>query len=371
VHDLAASAHRTARRATIVVVTALFTPVLPTTVVGSYVQPGWLVDRENLESRLPPRVRATEVWKIAPEHLEEAQDAATLLAIRDMERAGIDIVSDGEIRRESYSNRFATALDGVVADPPGIALDRTGHPNPVPRITGKIRRRGPVEVRDAELLVGSTTRRTKITLPGPFTMLQQAQNDHYPTAEAAAMDYAAAVNEEIHALFRTGVTMVQLDEPYLQARPEEARKYAVKAITRALEGLAGKGTTAVHLCFGYAHIVHERPSGYSFLPELEAVPADVVSIEAAQPALDLSVLSGLASKTIMLGVISLGDPAIETPEVVASRIRRALDVVPAERLMIAPDCGMKYLSRGVAFGKLEAMVRGARLVREELAACKP
>jgi 5-methyltetrahydropteroyltriglutamate--homocysteine methyltransferase len=339
-------------------------PLLPTTVVGSYVQPDWLVDRSNLKSRLPPRVRAKELWRIPDEYLEDAQDAATLAAIRDMERAGIDIVTDGEIRRESYSNRFATALDGIDVDRHGTALDRTGHPNPVPRIAGKIRRKGAVEVRDAEFLVRNTTRRTKITLPGPFTMVQQAQNDHYASLELAAMDYAEAANEEIRALFAAGVDVVQLDEPYMQARPEEAKKYAVRAINRALEGVVG--TTAVHLCFGYAHIVHERPKGYSFLPELEAVTADVISIEAAQPDLDPAILRALPGKTIMLGVISLGDPAVETPEKVASRIRRALPVVAAERLMIAPDCGMKYLPREVAFGKLQAMVRGTEIVRREL-----
>jgi 5-methyltetrahydropteroyltriglutamate--homocysteine methyltransferase len=338
--------------------------VLPTTVVGSYPQPDWLVDRRNLESRLPPRVRARELWKIAPDHLEEAQDAATLVAIRDMERAGIDIVSDGEMRRESYSNRFATALAGIDVDNHGTALDRTGHPNPVPRIVGKIRRERPIELRDAELLVANTSRKTKITLPGPFTMLQQAQNDFYPSAEAAAMDYAEAVNAEIRDLFAAGVDVVQLDEPYLQARASEAKKYAVRAINHALEGV--RGTTVVHLCFGYAHIVHDRPSGYSFLPELEAVHADVISIEAAQPNLDLSILRELPSKSFLVGVISMGDPQIESPETVADRIRRALDVLPPERLVVAPDCGMKYLRRDVAFGKLSAMVRGAQMVRREL-----
>jgi 5-methyltetrahydropteroyltriglutamate--homocysteine methyltransferase len=333
-------------------------------VVGSYVQPDWLVDRENLKGRLPPRVRAKEVWRIPEEHLEDAQDAATLAAIRDMERAGIDIVTDGEIRRESYSNRFATALEGIDIERPGTAIDRTGHANPVPRIVGKIRRTRPVELRDADFLVKNTDRRTKVTLPGPFTMIQQAQNDHYASPEAAAMDYAEAVNAEIRDLFAAGVDVVQLDEPYMQARPEEAKKYAVKAINHALEGVMG--TTVVHLCFGYAHIVHERPSGYSFLPELVAARADVISIEAAQPSLDLSILRELPNKAIMLGVISLGDPAIETPEVVADRIRRALDVLSADRLWIAPDCGMKYLSRDVAFGKLQAMTRGAHLVRREL-----
>jgi 5-methyltetrahydropteroyltriglutamate--homocysteine methyltransferase len=341
------------------------TLLLPTTVVGSYVQPDWLVDRQNLGSRLPPRIRARELWRVPEAHLEEAQDAATLVAIRDMERAGVDIVSDGEIRRESYSNRFATCLEGVDVDHPGTAIDRTGHPNPVPRIVGKIRRARPVEVRDAAFLVANTLRKTKITLPGPFTMMQQAQNDHYASAEAAAMDYAEAVNAEIHDLFAAGVDMVQLDEPYMQARPEEAKKYAVRAINHALHGV--KGTTAVHMCFGYAHIVHERPKGYSFLAELEACRADILSIEAAQPGLDLSILRQLPNKTIMLGVLALGDDeAIETPEVVADRVRRALEVVSVERLLVAPDCGMKYLRREVAFAKLEAMVKGAAIVRREL-----
>jgi 5-methyltetrahydropteroyltriglutamate--homocysteine methyltransferase len=341
-------------------------PVLPTTVVGSYVQPEWLVDRSNLKSRLPPRVRARELWKVAPEHLEEAQDAATLVAIRDMEKAGVDIVTDGEIRRESYSNRFATALEGIDVENPGSALDRTGHPNPVPRISGKIRRKGPVELRDVQFLVSnaSAMTRTKITLPGPFTMLQQAQNDFYESAEAAAMDYADAVNAELGDLFAAGVTMVQLDEPYMQARPDEAKKYAVKALNRALDGFSKN--TIVHLCFGYAHIVHERPHGYSFLPELEKVNAEAISIEAAQPNLDLSILRDLPSRRIMLGVIDLGDAKVETKEIVAARIRRALDVVAPERLIIAPDCGMKYLARDVAFGKLKAMVEGTKIVRQEL-----
>ena len=338
--------------------------LLPTTVVGSYVQPDWLVDRDNLKGRLPPRVRAREMWKVAEADREAAQDTATLAAIHDMEFAGVDIISDGEIRRESYSNRFATALGGVDIDNPGSALDRTGHANPVPRIAGAIRRTGPIEVRDAEFLVANTERRTKITIPGPFTMTQQAQNDHYATPREAALDYAAAVNEEVKALFNAGVDVVQLDEPYMQARPEKARDYAIEAINRALDGVAG--TTAVHLCFGYAHIVHDRPSGYSFLSELESCAADQISIETAQPDLDLSILKALPSKTVILGVISLGDPEIETPETVALRIRRALDVVPAERIVVAPDCGMKYITRDVALGKLKAMVAGADIVRAEL-----
>jgi 5-methyltetrahydropteroyltriglutamate--homocysteine methyltransferase len=338
--------------------------LLPTTVVGSYVQPDWLVDRENLKGRLPPRVRAHEIWKVAESDLEEAQDTATLAAIHDMELAGVDIISDGEIRRESYSNRFATALGGIDTENPGTAIDRTGHPNPVPRVAGPIRRVRPVEVRDAEFLVANTSRRTKITIPGPFTMTQQAQIDHYASPREAAMDYAAAVNEEIKALFATGIDVVQLDEPYMQARHEIAREYAIEAINRALDGVAG--TTAVHLCFGYAHIVHDRPSGYSFLPELESCAADQISIEAAQPDLDLSILEALPSKSIILGVLSLGDPEIETPETVAARIRKALDVIPPERIVVAPDCGMKYISRDVALGKLRAMVAGAAIVRSEI-----
>jgi len=339
--------------------------LLPTTVVGSYVQPDWLVDRDNLRGRLPPRVRAREMWRVPAPWLEQAQDDATLLAIRDLERAGLDIISDGEVRRESYSNHFATALDGIDIDRPGTAIDRTGHANPVPRIAGPIRRTRPVERRDVEFLRANTDRRIKITIPGPFTMTQQAQNDHYPDDASAAMDYAAAVNAEIKDLFAAGADVVQLDEPYMQARPDKAKTYAIKAINRALEGVGG--TTAVHLCFGYAHIVHNRPStGYSFLPELEDCAVQQVSIEAAQPSLDLGILKALPSKTIILGVIDNGDPAIETPETVAGRIRRALQVVPAERLVIAPDCGMKYLPRKIAFGKLKAMVDGTRIVRREL-----
>ena len=339
--------------------------LLPTTVVGSYVQPDWLVDKENLRGRLPPRVRAHEIWKVPADELADAQDTATRAAIHDMEQAGIDIISDGEIRRESYSNRFATALGGIDLENPGSALDRTGHANPVPRIAGPIRRDRPVEVADVEFLVANTSRRTKITIPGPFTMTQQAQNDHYKTDEAAAMDYAAAVNEEIKALFAAGVDVVQLDEPYMQARPEKAGEYAVKAINRALDGVGG--TTAVHLCFGYAHIVHDRPStGYSFLSELEACSAEQISIEGAQSKLDPAILTALPSKTIIWGVIDLGDPEIETAETVAARIWRGLEVVPPDRMVVAPDCGMKYISRDTGFGKLRAMVAGADIVRKEL-----
>ena len=338
--------------------------LLPTTVVGSYVQPEWLVDRDNLKGRLPPRVRALEMWRIDPAFLEEAQDDATLLAIRDMERAGIDIVTDGEVRRESYSNRVATALGGIDIDNPGTAIDRTGHPNPVPRIAGPITRERPIEVDDVKFLRAATDRKIKITLPGPFTMTQQAQNDHYDTDEDAAMDYAAAVNEEIRDLFAAGADVVQLDEPYMQARPEIARKYAVKAINRALDGIDGE--TAVHICFGYAHVVHARPEGYSFLPELEDCAADQISIETAQSGLDLKALDDLPSKKIILGVLDLSTEVIETPEAIASRIRPAVDRIGAERILVAPDCGMKYMRRDVAFGKLRAMCDGAAIVRAEL-----
>lgn len=338
--------------------------LLPTTVVGSYVQPEWLVDRDNLKGRLPPRVRAQEMWRVDSEFLEEAQNDATLLAIRDMERAGIDILTDGEVRRESYSNRVATALGGIDIDNPGTAIDRTGHPNPVPRIAGKITRERPIEVDDVKFLRANTDRQIKITLPGPFTMTQQAQNDYYDSDEAAAMDYAAAVNEEIRDLFAAGADVVQLDEPYMQARPAIAKQYAVKAINRALEGIDGE--TAVHLCFGYAHVVHERPEGYSFLPELEDCLAKQISIETAQSGINLDVLNALPSKKIILGVLDLSTDKIETPELVADRIRRALDHVPAERILVAPDCGMKYMRRDVAFGKLKAMCDGASIVRVEL-----
>ena len=333
----------------------------PTSLVGSYPQPDWLIDRDRLAGRFPPRVRATELWRVGPQFLEQAQRDATRLAIRAQEEAGLDIVTDGEIRRESYSNAFATALDGVDIENPGTALDRSGHPNPVPRIVGPIRRRHPVEVADVEFLRAHTTRTIKITVPGPFTMSQQAQNDYYPSAEAAAFGYADAVRDEIADLFAAGADIVQLDEPYLQARPEAARQYGVAALNRALAGSAG--TTAVNLCFGYAAIIHERPSGYSFLPELAARTADQISIETAQSGLDCAVLAELAGKTIILGVLDLNDMTVETPQQVAGRVRRALPYVPAERLVLAPDCGMKYLPREVAFGKLRAMTQAAGLLR--------
>jgi 5-methyltetrahydropteroyltriglutamate--homocysteine methyltransferase len=337
--------------------------LLPTTVVGSYPQPDWLVDRARLAGRVP-RIRAREIWRIAEPYLEAAQDDATILAIRDMECAGIDIVTDGEMRRESYSNRFATALDGVDIDHPGAVVSRTGKPGIVPRVVGRIRRRHPVERRDVEFLRRNTDRTIKITLPGPFTMAQQAQNDHYADEAEMAMDYAAAVNAEAHDLKAAGADIIQLDEPWLQARPEEVARYGVAAIDRALAGIAGP--TAVHLCFGYAAVVHDKPSGYSFLPQLAGCSARQISIEAAQPGLDLGVLRELAGKTIILGVISLGDAAVETPELVAARIRRALPFVAAEKLVAAPDCGMKYLTRDTAFGKLRALAEGAAIVRREL-----
>jgi len=341
-------------------------PILPTTLVGSYAQPDWLIDRAKLAGRFPPRVRARELWRVAPAWLEEAQDDATLLAIRDQERAGLDIVTDGEMRRESYSNRFATALDGVDIDNPGTALDRSGHPNPVPRVVGPVRRRHPVEVRDVEFLRANTSRKIKITVPGPFTMSQQAQDDYYKDEAALAMDYAAAVNAEIKDLFAAGADVVQVDEPYMQARPEKARQFGVQVLDRALEGVAG--TTALHICFGYAAVIHVRPSGYSFLPELAGSKVQQISIETAQSSLDCAVLEKLPGKTIVLGVLDLSDMAVETPETVARRIRRALPHVPAERIVVAPDCGLKYLPRAVAFAKMKAMVDGAAIVRRELGA---
>jgi 5-methyltetrahydropteroyltriglutamate--homocysteine methyltransferase len=337
--------------------------LFPTSLVGSYPQPDWLIDRERLRHRFPPRVRARELWRVGPEHLEEAQRDATLLAIRAQELAGLDILTDGEMCRESYSNRFATALDGVDIDNPGTALDRSGHPNPVPRVTGPIRRKHPVEVADLTFLRASTSKTVKITVPGPFTMAQQAQNDYYASTEDLALGYAEAVNEEVRDLFAAGADIVQLDEPYLQARPDEARRYGVAAVNRALAGVTG--TTAVHLCFGYAAIIHDRPSGYSFLPELAGADCDQVSVETAQSGLDCSVLAALDGKTVILGVLNLGDPTVETAGEVAARVRRALPYVPAERLVLAPDCGMKYLPRDAAFGKLAAMTQAAAQLRAE------
>ena len=340
--------------------------LLPTTIVGSYPQPDWLIDRERLKKSLPPRVRAKELWRIDEAWLADAQEAATLVAIRDQELAGIDLVGDGEMRRESYSNRLATALSGIDSDNHGTAIDRTGKANPVPRVVGPIRRVGPIEVQDVAFLKRHSTKPVKLTIPGPFTMTQQAQNDYYPSAEALAMDYAAAVNEEVRALFEAGVDVVQLDEPYLQARADQAQDYALAAIDRALEGVTG--TTALHICFGYA-LVHGntvKPKAYDFLAELNRSRVDVISVEAAQPNLDPSILAELPDKIIMYGVLDLSDPEIETPERVADRIRQALKYVSSDRLWIAPDCGMKYHSREVAFGKLKAMADGAAIVRREL-----
>jgi 5-methyltetrahydropteroyltriglutamate--homocysteine methyltransferase len=335
--------------------------LFPTTLVGSYPQPEWLIDRPRLGGRFPPRVRARELWRIAEPWLTLAQEDATRLAILAQEAAGLDIVTDGEVRRESYSNRFATALAGVDLDNPGTALDRSGHPNPVPRIVGPIRRQHPVEVEDVRFLRAHTRKPIKMTVPGPFTMAQQAQNDYYPSEEAAAMDYGVAVNEEIRDLFAAGADVVQVDEPYMQARPEKARQFGLKALNRALDGITG--TTAVHICFGYAAIIHQRPSGYSFLPELAGCPVNQVSIETAQAKLDCSVLATLPGKTILLGCLDLDDPAIETPETIVARVERALPYVPAGRIVLAPDCGMKYLPSEVAFGKLAAMVEAARRLR--------
>jgi len=338
--------------------------MLRTTVVGSYPQPEWLIDRAGLGARLPPRVRARELWRVEPELLEGAQDDATLLAIRDMERAGLDEITDGEMRRESYSNWFATSLEGIDLDVPGVALDRTGHENPVPRIVGPVRRPRPVEVRDVEFLRANSDRSIKITLPGPFTMSQQAQDDHYGSRRALALDLARAVNDEIRDLFAAGADVVQIDEPYLQARPEAAAEYALEAIDAALAGVGGR--TALHTCFGYAHIVHDKPDGYPFLAELNACAVDEISIEAAQPGLDLSVLRSLPDKTVLLGVIDLSTHEAEAPEALATRVREALRFIEPDRLALAPDCGLKYLPRKVAFAKLEALVEGARLARREV-----
>ena len=338
--------------------------LLPTSLVGSYAQPEWLIDRKKLAGRFPPRVRALELWRFGPEWLEEAQNDATILAIRDQERAGLDIITDGEMRRESYSNRFATALEGVDIDNPGTALDRSGHPNPVPRVVGKIRRKRPVEVEDVKFLRANTARRIKMTVPGPFTMTRQAKNEFYEDEEEMALDYAAAVNAEIKDLFKAGADVVQLDEPYMQARPDKARKFGLQALNRALEGV--KGETVVHICFGYAAIIHQRPTGYSFLPELAGCPAHGISIETAQSSLDCAVLEKLPGKRIILGVLDLSTPKVETPERVAQRIRRALPHCPVERIIVAPDCGLKYLPRESAFGKIKAMAEGAEIVRREL-----
>ncbi len=338
-------------------------PLFPCTLVGSYPQPDWLIDREKLSKQFPPRTRALELWRVPEPYLLEAQRDATRLAILDQERAGLDIITDGEIRRESYSNHFATALDGVDLDNPGKALDRSGEPVFVPRIVGKIVRRHAVGVQDVEFLRANTDRKIKFTVPGPFTMTQQAQNDHYESEWEAAFDYARAVNEEIRDLFAAGADIVQLDEPYMQARPEKARDYGVDALNAALEGIDGQ--TCIHICFGYAKLIHERPEGYSFLPELAKTCCGQVSIETGQSNLDCTVLETLPDKDILLGVVDLSTNEVESVETFKQRVRRALEHVPAERIILAPDCGMKYLTREAAFGKLSNMAEAARQLLAE------
>jgi 5-methyltetrahydropteroyltriglutamate--homocysteine methyltransferase len=331
------------------------TTLLPTTLVGSYAQPDWLINRDMLSKRMPPRLRAADLWRVPEPWLEQAQDDATLLAIRDQERAGLDILTDGEMRRESYSNRFATALEGLDLDHPGEIISRSGHPILVPRVIGKIRRKHAVQVRDVEFLRANTDRKIKITVPGPFTMTQQAVDEFYKSEETLSLEYAAAVNEEIRDLFAAGADVVQIDEPWMQAAPDKAR---------LLQGVPG--TTAVHICFGYAALVAGRPEGYSFLPELAATSVNQVSIETGQSGIDCAVLEKLPEKTIILGVLDLSTHEVETPATVAARIRRALPHVDAKRVIVAPDCGLKYLPREAAFGKMCAMVEGAKIVRAEL-----
>jgi 5-methyltetrahydropteroyltriglutamate--homocysteine methyltransferase len=339
--------------------------LIPTTVVGSYPQPDWLIDRARLEEHGVPRVHAHDIWRVPEPHRAEAQDDATIVAIREMERIGIDIVSDGEMRRESYSNYFGLALEGLDTQNIGSVIGANGRATPVARVVGRIRRTAPVERRDAEFLVRHATHATKITVPGPFTLAQQVQNEFYADEAELAMDLAVAVNEELRELKATGVDVVQIDEPWVRAAPEKAARYGVTAMNRALDGIAGP--TVVHICLGYGHLVRNKPSGYAFLPQLAESAAGQISIEAAQPRLDLGVLQDLAGKTILLGVLDLGDPAVETAERVAERLRAGLRHVAAERLVAAPDCGMKYLPRERAFGKLRALVDGAAIVRRELA----
>jgi 5-methyltetrahydropteroyltriglutamate--homocysteine methyltransferase len=340
-------------------------PLLPTTLVGSYPQPDWLVDRKVLLGHGPPRVRLKQVWRIPEDELEAAQDDAVRLALRDQERAGIDVVTDGEVRRESYFNKFATALSGIDLDRPGEVISRTGRKTQVPRVVGPIRRERPVLVRDAEFLRAETDRPIRMTVPGGFTLAKLAQDEHYGDFGRLVDAYADAVNAEVRDLEAAGVDFVQIDEPYLQANPDDAAKHGVRAIDRALDGIAGP--SAVHLCFGYAYVVSGKPAGYSYLPELEGCRAEQVSIEAAQPKLDPAILRRLPSKQIIYGVIDLGTKSVESPETVAGRIRGALGHVPPERLILAPDCGMKYLPRDIAFAKLEALVAGAKIVRAEIA----
>lgn len=342
----------------------MFEKIIPTTLVGSYPQPDWLVDKEKLLGSGPPRVQMRDVWRVPEALLEEAQDDGTLTALHDQERAGIDIVSDGEVRRESYFNRFANALDGIEMDPPGIVPSRSGRPTQVPRVTGPIRRTQPVQVRDVEFLRAHTDRPIKITIPGAFTMAKLALDEYYGDQEALIMGYAAALNEEVRALKAAGADVIQIDEPYMQANPIEADKFGVEAIDRALQGI--DGPSVVHLCFGYAYVVSEKPEGYSFLPQLDACCADAISIEAAQPKLDPAILEKLPNKKILYGVIDLGTQEVETPEMVAERLRGALKHIAPDRLIAAPDCGMKYLPRDVAFGKLRSLAAGASIVRNEI-----
>ncbi|NKB58042.1 MAG: 5-methyltetrahydropteroyltriglutamate--homocysteine methyltransferase [Alphaproteobacteria bacterium] len=342
----------------------MFDTLIPTTLVGSYPQPAWLVDKEKLLGSGPPRVRMREVWRVADDLLEEAQDDATLAALHDQERAGIDIVSDGEVRRESYFNRFANALDGIDLETPGIVPSRSGRPTQVPRVVGPIRRAKPVQVRDVEFLRAHTDKPIKITIPGAFTMAKLALDEHYGDQETLIMAYADALNEEVRELKAAGADVIQIDEPYMQANPIEAEKFGVAAIDRALDGV--DGPTVVHLCFGYAYVVSEKPEGYSYLPQLDACCAGAISIEAAQPKLDPAILEKLPNKKVLFGVINLGTEEVETPALVAERLRGALKHIPADRLIAAPDCGMKYLPRGVAFGKLKALAEGAAIIRNEL-----
>ncbi len=339
--------------------------LIPTTLVGSYPQPDWLVDKAVLLGSGPPRVRMRDVWRVPEDRLEEMQDDATLMAIADQERAGIDVLTDGEIRRESYFNRFANALDGIDLDNPAEVPNRRGKPTPVPRVVGPIRRTRPVQVRDVEFLRANTDRAIKITIPGAFTMAKLALDEHYGDQEALIAAYAAALNEEVRDLKNAGADVIQIDEPYMQANPEEADRYGVAAIDQALDGISG--STIVHLCFGYAYVVKDKPEGYSFLPQLDRCRAGAISIEAAQPKLDPVILERLPSKKILFGVLSLGTHDVETPELVADRLRGALRHITPDRLVAAPDCGMKYLPRKVAFGKLKALVDGAAIVRGEVA----
>ncbi|MFP6726855.1 MAG: 5-methyltetrahydropteroyltriglutamate--homocysteine methyltransferase [Alphaproteobacteria bacterium] len=339
-------------------------PLIPTTLVGSYPQPDWLVHKDILLGSGPPRIRMRNVWRPAEKLLEEAQDDATLVALHDQERAGIDIVSDGEVRRESYFNRFANALEGIDVDNPATVPGRTGKPTLVPRVVGPIRRKEPVQVRDVAYLRAHTEKPIKITIPGAFTMAKMAADEHYGDQEALIMAYANAVNEEIHEMKEAGADVIQIDEPHMQAHPIESNRFGVAAIDKALEGISG--TTVVHLCFGYAYVVSDKPSGYSFLPELDKCAASAISIEAAEPSLDPSILEKLPNKKVLFGVVDLGDQNVETSEIIANRLRSALRHIDSDRLIAAPDCGMKYLPRNVAFGKLQAMVKGAEIVRREI-----